>query len=57
MYNKLKKKFNNNDLSITKIANKWYVPTNYVLNRYLTRRLNLPENEKKPLKEYYKLIL
>ena len=36
----------------TKLFNSWYFPSSIFLNRYLTKRLGLPENEKDVWKDY-----
>ena len=40
----------------TDFYNSCFLPTTYMTNRYLSKRLNLPENETKVFKDYLKYM-
>lgn len=55
MFNFVKDAYNSKTTP-TKLFNAWYFPTSLFLNRYLTNRLKLSENEKKLWKDYMQIM-
>jgi len=54
LFKMVKKGWNERTISPTQMYNKWYVPGNWALNRYLSAaRFNFSVHEKKLLSEYY----